>query len=217
MNEKIGFWVSIFCISLLFAGCATERKVIGNNFQSSHPKLNIQVDQRFKYLGTTTTEGSESDYMNKDITYLNHREYYLFVPKDASKILNQFLLISIRSTTAQRFQNTIQGNMRNLNLGTVNMQDDTYNSYSSIFSPAGTWDVNKFVMKSGYLLPSCIIGGYFESYSYKSTMIGIYYYEDAAPSGMNCKQRYSRDGLTDKQQKYLQGLHQRAVAAIGQN
>jgi len=212
MKKMMLIVLCIFFYAFL-SGCAADRKVIGNTFQSDYPKLNIQIDPEFKYLDKINRE-----YRGKSISgsrELRHdQEYYLFVSEGKGHEAKKILYICFDRIETS-FTDTAPENKNNLDFGVVNFSDLNFKYYKRIVRPSASSHSTKYYMDAGYIVPSCVLQNAFYVIPYKDLLITIYYVEDATPSGMSCNNKYSMDTLSDEQKEYLTGVHHRALAAIG--
>jgi TolB-like protein len=216
---KVYKWLRIITFlaitSIIFSGCATERNVIGNTFQSSYPKMNVQVDPQFKYLGKQTFQGMVKGYQT-DRAYAEEREWQIFIPKDAKDRIDKAFYIQI-AKTQYNWVNTLPDNKDNLDYGIMKINNESYQYYSRIEIPNTSSSLTKYIMDSGYALPTCIVRRGFTTYPYRDLQVTINYLEDAASSGMSCNKNMkpSAQNLSDNQRNYLSELHKRALAVFG--
>ncbi len=71
--------LTVIFVLFFLSGCATERNVVGNSFQSSYPKMNMQINSQYKYLGKkNAVEYRKEYYGTGDLR--NEAEYYIFIP-----------------------------------------------------------------------------------------------------------------------------------------
>lgn len=202
-------------VLLLLTGCAAERRVVGNTFQSSFPQMNIRVDDHFKYLAKTSSTGQvkstggTSDFGTKT-------ENYLFIPTNTKSHLQEFLMVQIREIeTPGTWVGGLYGGTRNLDYSMVDLQGEKYEYYSRILIPAGNWQVRNYLFDSGYTLPPCLLLGGFARIMYGNLDIGLHYYRDATAYEMSCKNKYSKESLSSKEQDGIQSLRQRALRFFG--
>lgn len=191
-------------VSLIFSGCAADRKVVGNIFQSSFPKIDIQVDPQFIYLGKQS---------QSNVGGFEDREWYIFIPKGAKGRIDRVFYIYI-ARRQKNWLNTTPDDNRNLDYGIMKLNNEPYQYYSRIEVPRTSSDLTKYIMDSGYSLPSCVLRRGFLAYPYKDTQFIVNYIEDAAASGISCQEKKSAQTLSDKQRSYISILHQKALAAF---
>ncbi len=197
-------------VSLILLGCAADRKVVGNTFQSSFPELNIQVDPQFKYLGKETWNGLVNS-LSED------REWYIFIPTGAKGRIDKVFYIYI-AKAQNSWKNTIPDDKKNLDYGIMKLDRVPYEYFSRIEVPSTGSKLTKYIMDSGYSLPSCTLRRVFVTYPYRDIQATIQYIEDAALSGMSCKNKYSAQTLSDNERGYISSvLHQKALAAFGKS
>ena len=201
-------------VLLLLAGCAAERRVVGNTFQSSFPQMNIRVDDHFKYLGKTSKTGQVKT-MDGTRDIMTESEYYLFIPTNAKSHLQEFLMVHIQEIQTSWGSNSIYGNQRNLDYSMVDLHGEKYEYYSRIFTHSANWQARNYLFDSGHTLPSCLLLGGFERITHGKLMIGLYYYRDATAYEMSCKNKYSKESLSSKEQDGIQSLRQRALRFFG--
>jgi len=207
--------IFLVLVSLILSGCAADRKVVGNTFQSSYPKLNFQVDPQFKYLGKHEWSGFNQASQSLTTSVSQDEEYHVFIPRDAKVRIDKVLYIYIAKTKYYWVDND-PDNKNNLDFGSAKLNGEQYKYYSRIISPYTSSRVTKYIIDSGYALPTCLLFKCFYAFPDKDIMIKIFYVEDAAYSGMSCKNKYSAQTLSDNEKRYISSdLHQNALATIG--
>lgn len=207
--------LAIVCIVFyaFLSGCASDRKVIGNSFQSDFPKLNIKIDPEFKYLEKIDRVYHGED-INKTRTLRYDEEYYLFVSEVKEHQVKKYLYIYFGRVETQ-YSDIKAEDKSNLDFGVVNFNGYNFKYYKKIERPSASSRSTKYFMDAGYILPSCLLTNAFYIIPYKDLWISIFYAEEAIPSGMSCNNKYSKDTLSNEQKEYLAGFHNRALAAIG--
>lgn len=201
-------WLIVYA-TLFFATLpiyAAERNVVGNTFQSSYPKMNINVDPQFKYLGKTDN--------TRDKKRKEDYDDYIFAPKDQGGRFNKYVFIQIRSRKNPFTDNAWQ-NEKNLDFNKIQIDGESFNYYKRLMSMPTNSLVVKFINKAGYVIPACGIVNSFYAFPYENMRVGINYVEDAFPLDMSCQRTYSRDALSENQKSYLADFHNRAFASIG--
>jgi hypothetical protein len=202
-------------ILVFLYGCAdAERTVVGNSFQSSYPKLDIPIDLNFTYLGKINYTGYHKDYYEGMRDLRSEYEFHIFVPKGKEHRIDKLMYIQIQKTETS-FIDTIPQDKRNLDFDVADLNGENYKYYIMLTTFSNANPAVKHVMDSGYVLPSCVILNSFYDFAAKNIVVSINYVEDASPSGMSCKKKYSRDELPDRQKNYLADFHKRALIAIG--
>lgn len=209
--------LSVACVLLyaFLSGCAADRKVIGNTFQSDYPKLNIQIDPEFKYLdkihNSTTTKSIDGSRET-----LHDSDLYFFVSEDTGHKVKKLLYIYFgRTQHPGGYIDMTAEDKNNLDFGVENFNSHNFKYYKRIIRPQTSSPATKYYMDAGYIVPSCVLTNAFYIIPYKDLWVTIFYLEDATPSGMSCKNKYSINTLSERQKGYLAGLHGRAQAAIG--
>lgn len=208
----------IICAALFFAPlpiCAAERNVTGNTFHSSQPKLDIRVDQQFKYLGKIDNTRITRNVRKKSIKTRPVDVYvYIFAPRDQNNKINKYLFIQIRNQK-QLFTDNAVGNAKNLDFNNVEINGESFKYFKRLISMPADSLVVKFFSNAGYAIPACGIMNSFYSFPNLYTMVSINYVEDASPLDMSCDKTSSRDTLSENQKKSLADFHKRAFASIG--
>jgi TolB-like protein len=211
--KKIVLTIFVILIYAYSSGCAANRKVIGNTFQSDYPKLNIQIDPEFRYLDKINRESrSKSIGGSRELRY--EHEYYLFLSEGKRHEVKKLLYLHFNKVETY-YSDTTAENKNNLDFGVVNMNGQNFKYYKRIQRTGADGDVTKYLMDAGYIVPTCILRSAIYIIPYKDLWITINYWEDATTSGMSCKSKYSMDMLSDEQKVYLIDFHSRALAAIG--
>jgi len=211
--KKIALVILVISIYAFLAGCAADRKVIGNTFQSDYPKLNIQIDPEFKYLDKINIKSSRKS-IDGSTDVLHDNEYYIFVSKGKGYEAKKILHINFNRVNTQ-FRDDNAENKNNLDFDIIKLNGDYFKHYKRIERTDAGGHVTKYLMDAGYVAPTCILKSAVYTIPYKNLWVTITYYEDATPSGMSCKNKYSKDTLSNEQKEYLTGFHNRASAAIG--
>jgi TolB-like protein len=199
----------VICAVLFFAPfpvCAAERNVIGNTFQSSYPKMNINVDPQFKYLGKTDNTRNKK---RESSIYA-----YIFALKEKDNRVNKYLFIQIR-TKKQLFIDNAVGSKKNLDFNKVQIDGESFKYFKRLISMPADSLVANFFSKAGCVIPVCGIINTFYSFPDLYTMVSINYVEDVSPLDMSCGKTYSRETLSENQRRYLADFHKRAFSSIG--
>jgi hypothetical protein len=209
---------------LILAGCTTGRQVVGNTFQSSSPKMNIRVDDRFKYLGKTSeisriqpTKGdTESDTGIETVNYV-------FVPADAQGRLQEFLVIEIVQLLAVEVSSAevswLGANTKwSLDYSKVDLDGSEYEYVGRIYIPNPKWKVEQYLKESGYNLPGCLLSATFSRHAFNN-LASIRYLRSAGDcnidSDKDCKRKCIKDILSDEGKAGIQSLREKAFSLFG--
>lgn len=204
---KMTGWIflAILCFTVSHAA---ERNVTGNTFRSSEPSLNIHIDQEFRYLGKT-------DNLKSGKTEESYEDY-VFLPKDIQRggQANRYVFIQIR-TREKAYKDSSPENLNNLDFGAIKLDEKVFKYFKRLTRTAPNSLSFSFLKNQGYMVPTCIMTNSFYTFPDKNTRIGIFYNEVAAPLGMSCDSKYSREGLSENQRRNIAEFHKRAFASIG--
>jgi TolB-like protein len=211
--KKIVPIILVIIFYVFLSGCAADRKIIGNTFQSDYPKLNIKIDPEFKYLDKINRTASRKS-IDGSRELLHDEEYYLFVSEGKGHEVRKNLYIYFNRIQT-KFIDTTAENKNNLDFGVINFTGHNFKYYKRIERTDASGAITKYLMDAGHIVPTCILRSAIYIIPYKDLWITINYWEDATTSGMSCKSKYSMDMLSDEQKVYLIDFHSRALAAIG--
>jgi hypothetical protein len=207
---------------LVLAGCATGRQVVGNSFQSSFPKMNIRVDDHFKYLGKTS-EITRLKLSNEPMNTGIETEFYVFIPTDAKGCLQEFFVVEIVSFLPLEMSGWEVGwgetNTKwALDYSKVALDGSEYEYVSRIYLSDQKGKVEQYLTESGYTLPGCLLSATFSRHAFND-LVHISYYRGAGDcnidSDKDCKRKCIKDILSDEGKADIQSLREKAFSLFG--
>jgi hypothetical protein len=209
------FLVFLLLMPIIFFGCAVERRVQNNQFYSSYPSAQIDVDKNFTYIGTgkyqTKSENAHMEY-----------DFYYFIPRnDKDQTISKAICIEFgtptwkyQSTRYMFFYISVDDKRKDVFQHDYKKINNTKYEYWTMFTEeVSAGETIKFLSSKSYKPPRCalmqliMIAGIDDFRS-------IRYFEDATLSGLSCSQWADKNKLTANQKKYLDEFTLRADNAL---
>jgi len=211
----------IMAISWSVFGCIPKREVIGNNYISSYPKINIKFHPEFRHWGTYRSESTESDY--SDPTGIkkskNGIELTLFVPKEMqNQNYDKGIFIYFREILTQGWHYVGSAysstNKYVLINGVTTFGGDQYEHATRIAFNNTNDHISHQIFKAGLSMPLCAL---FKSYARtygENLRIFINYFEDVSQSGFEGNRWLDKTRYSEAQHKYIKEFEKRASNAL---
>lgn len=200
--------VSIVCLTclLLVAATKSERYVKDNVFYSVVPKLEVNVDPKFKYLGRLdyTVEQQSPDRVQL-VAY--ETKSYVFVHGTDNK-LKKAVYIQLRREQTKYVGNLLGDARVNLRSGICSLGEKEYNCFTRVIFLSADEPIAKFISEQGYDLPTCILSRTYARADVGETtyLVTITYFENFSDSGLSCESWQSQEQLAEDHKHYLEGF-----------
>jgi hypothetical protein len=199
---------------LLVAATKSERYVKDNVFYSVSPKLEVNVDSKFKYLGRLdyTMEQQSPDRVQL-VTY--ETKSYVFVHGTDNK-LKKAVYIQLRREQTKYVGNLLGDARVNLRSGICSLGEKEYNCFTRVIFLSADEPIAKFISEQGYDLPTCILS---RTYARADSGENIYlvtitYFENFSDSGLSCESWQSQEQLAGEHKQYLEGFDRNCKASF---
>jgi hypothetical protein len=210
---RIKFMLSSLVLLMLtmISGCAIERNVKDNRFYSSFPKMTVEVNKKFDYLGSGKYQ--TSGYLNME------HEYFVFSGKTDKQTIQKGIVLEVAMTLtkhhpyAVQYYLNIDDKAKNVFVHNYKTIDgNKYEYYTSCSAGIGSSKMAQWLNQKGYLYPRCILQQWIVDLGTDSHR-EILYFEDATLSGLDCFGWQDKNKLTERQKQYIAEFTVRADEA----
>jgi hypothetical protein len=211
MKKYIHIFLLVLTFLILFAGVKLEERYVKDNvFHSIYPKLTVNVDPKYTYLGRFdyTLEMESRDGVQGSTV---ETETYVFVDA-VDKQVKGAVYIQIRRQQTKYIRNLVGDKKANLKTGTCSVGGEEYQCYTRAISVSSDEPIARLIKEKGYLLPDCMLTRAYvrADKDIGSYLIMISYNEDLSPSGFDCKAWQDQTLSTLEQENYLARFEQQS-------
>lgn len=186
MRGYINGCAAILVCLLLVGAAKSDRYVKDNVFYSSSPKLQVQVDPRFKYLGRLdyTVEKQTPDRLQMAIY---ETRSFIFVD-GFDQQLKKAAYIQIRREQTKYVGNFLGDAKENIRSGICSLGQQEYKCFTRVVFSTGDEPIAKFITEYDYNLPACVLARTFTrvDFSAGNYLIVLTYLENLPESGPGC-------------------------------
>lgn len=213
---KKGF-IAIILIMILFVPSASakpERYVKDNVFTSSHPRLSLQIDRKFTYVGPLDYRIQTKSPNTLDAVAYDTRSY-VFIESVKTTVKTAFYIQIRREQT--KYIGNLFGNIKaDLRSGVCSLGEDDYTCFTRVIIPSRGEPLAQFLLEKGYVVPDCVLTRAYARFdtSDNNYLLIISYNEDLSGSGWDCNTWQNKNHLSKEQAQYLDRFEQNCRASF---
>jgi len=200
--ERLILVIAVTAVFTL-AGCATKREVVGNQFISDFPKMDITFSPEFKYTGRAQTFADGVDFLRTNPTHTGRfkTEYYHWNDSERKKgSPDRAVMLTISQFTEPNWgwkAPILQQNGQHiLQYELLTFEGIHYERQLKLARIKGR--------------AKCVLMESISNVSYLDTAIIVSYWESIKKSGFSCEEWRAKDKYSDHQKAYLDGFLKRA-------
>ncbi len=214
MRGYINGCAAILVCLLLVGAAKSDRYVKDNVFYSSSPKLQVQVDPRFKYLGRLDYTVEQQTPERLQMAIYETRSFIFVDGFDQQ--LKKAAYIQIRREQTKYAGNFLGDAKENIRSGICSLGQQEYKCFTRVVFSTGDEPIAKFITEHGYNLPACVLARTFTrvDFSAGNYLIVLTYLENLPDSGPGCSSWKAEQPLTLEQKRFLEQFDRNREASF---
>lgn len=222
MKKNILFFM-VVCIVIIFGcvGMKEKKSVLQDNIfiSSTFPKIKIQINQDFKYIGKVEKQKHENHTTGYGGTFINY-EYYIFLHPDNNNSFTKGALIRRSELASGYWLPDVFSKVKDkIDSGGMKINGKYYKY--AVFSSASVFNNYEelFIYDKGYEVPNCFLvkGLGRRIGAGDKNLIKIIYFEDMrtiCDNKYSCKGWNNKETLTAEQVEYLKKFNENYLQNI---